>query len=138
MPSLRMPIGASKTLAAADDLDGDSANSASWLDVTGGRALIIQRNDGTNGTAGIDVVESSFDGGKTWATDTTVTDAAGAALTNGVFNVAGTEPAGAALFLGGPYDKGPTLIRIVRLVGTNANSAAWVTGAPSVKAHKLG
>ena len=54
------------TLATADDLNGTVDNTQAF-DVSGyERVIIVQNNDGTAGTAGIDVVEYSKDGGVTW------------------------------------------------------------------------
>lgn len=134
--SIRSAISKTATLATVNDLDGTSNNTQAF-NVTGGDRLIIaQVNDGTNGTAGIDVVEYSVDGGRTWAAATDVValashDVTGTALANGVLNAAGVEPTGAALFKAGPFE-GPTAVRLTRNATVNANSAAWVTGAPSV------
>jgi len=134
--SIRAAISKSATLAATDDLNGTSDNTQAFVVTGGDRLIIAQINNGANGSAGIDVVEYSVDGGKTWAAATDVLalgsdDATGTVLANGVLNVAGTEPTGAALFKAGPFE-GPTAVRITRNVSYNANSAAWVTGAPAV------
>jgi len=141
--SNRSPINANLlVLATSDDLNGTSDNTQAY-DITGAdRVLFIQDNDGANGTAGIDVVEYSHDGGKTWASADDVlavasNDAEGTFLVSGALNAAGTEPTSYAVFKAGPFD-GPTAIRITRNVSTNAASAAWVTGAPSVKAIVIG
>lgn len=125
------------TLATANDLDGTTDNSQAY-DVTGcERVLILQVNDGTDGTAGIDVVEVSHDGGVNWAADDTVLlhssdDTTGTVLANGALNAAGVEPATvrAGVFTAGPWD-GPTAIRIGRMT-TNTSGTTWVLGAPSV------
>lgn len=132
-------IPASTTLAAADDLNGDTTT----LDVSGcARVLVIQHNNGTAGTTGIDTIEVSKDGGMTWAADDTILalasdDNTGTVLTNGVLNAAGVEPVNMAVFKSGPH-AGPTLMRCSRLVTQDADSAAWTTGAPSVIAIKVG
>lgn len=146
MASIRTPVGALHELVAADDLNGDPTESADWLDVTGAaRAIIIQLDDGTAGTAGIDVVEFSRDGGSNWAALTAANlpgaglkNSAGAAVTGAILNAAGVEPAGAAaVFSAGPFD-GPVLLRIVRDDAVNDTSVDWVTGAPSVQALRIG
>jgi len=134
--SIRTAISKTATLATANDLDGTSDNTQAFVVGGGDRLIIAQINNGTDGTAGKDVVEYSVDGGKTWASATDVLalasdDFSGTAITNGVLNVAGTEPSGAALFKAGPFE-GPTAVRITRNVSQNASSAAWVTGAPTV------
>lgn len=136
-------IPAGTTLAAADDVNGDPTNTATWLDLTGAvRALVVQLNSGTAGTAGIDKIQISRDGGKEWVEDETLLalasdDATGTILANGLLNAAGVEPAGAAIFKGGPYE-GPVLMRVVRDATVDAESAAWVTGAPAVMGIRIG
>lgn len=126
-------------VVAADDLNG----TGTGIDVSGClRVVLIQENDGTAGTAGIDVVEISHDAGKSWAADDTVLamssdDNTGTVLANAALNAAGVEPTRYAAFKCGPFT-GPTLLRITRDATVNANSAAWVTGAPSVDAMKIG
>ena len=141
--SNRSPIPANLlVLASSDDLNGTSDNTQAY-DITGAdRVLFIQDNDGTAGTAGIDVVEYSKDGGKTWASAEDVlalasNDAEGTFLVSGALNAAGVEPTNYAVFKAGPFS-GPTAIRVTRNASTNAASAAWVTGAPSVKAVVIG
>lgn len=137
--SHRMPIPAATELAAADDLNGGTTE----LNVTGAeRVLIVQVADGTAGTAGIDVVEISKDGGETWAADDTLLalsadDDSGTLVANAALNAAGVEPTGCAIFKSGPH-AGVTHMRIVRDNTVNSNSAAWVTGAPSVDAITIG
>lgn len=130
MASIRSPLAAATELAAADDLNGGTAT----LDLSGAAgAVIAQVADGTAGTAGIDIVEVSKDGGTQWEA-AAIRNAAGTAIATGVLNAAGVEPVGAALFTMHPRDgqmDGPTLIRVTR--GTN-----WVTGAPSVDAIRIG
>lgn len=129
------------TLATADDLDGTTDNTQAY-DVTGcKRVVIIQENSGTNGTAGIDVVEVSHDGGYTWAADDSVmplaeNDATGNIVTSGALNAAGTEPTRATVWTAGPWE-GPTAIRIGRKT-TTTTGTTWVTGAPAVTMFVLG
>jgi len=151
--SLVAPIGIPVTVATADDLDGVQDLTLSF-DITGAsRVLIWQINDGTAGTAGIDCVEISHDGGKQWYADGTGTipatgmlasanDVTGTVLTAGALNAAGVEPATAevGLFKFGPYE-GPTLIRIGRDTsnrGAGGVGVDWVTGAPTVLMIPIG
>ena len=61
--SIRAAVSKTETLATADDLDGTTDNTQAY-DVTGvDRLIIVQVNNGTLGTAGIDKVEYSKDGG---------------------------------------------------------------------------
>lgn len=141
--SLRSPIGRAFTLATADDLDGTTDNTQA-VDVTGcSRVLIFQDNTGTAGTAGIDVVEVSHDGGSTWAADDTVlaidsNDFTGTILAAGALNAAGVEPTtvAASLFKAGPW-AGPTALRIGRKT-TTTTGTTWVTGSPAVKCVLIG
>jgi hypothetical protein len=139
--SHRAAVSKSFTLATADDLDGTVTNTQAF-DVTGvDRVIILQINNGTNGTAGIDVVEYSKDGGTTWAAATDVLavasdDATGTVLVNGALNAAGVEPTGAAAWKCGPFE-GPTAIRIGRKT-TDTTGTTWVTGAPTVLAFAVG
>lgn len=147
MASHRSPIGELTTLATADDLDGTTDNTQ-VLDLTGAAgAIIIQRNDGTDGTAGIDVIEFSRDGENDWAAATAANignshdgllleDGSAAAAAGAALNAAGTEPAAAAVFSLGPVD-GPFYIRCGRKT-TDTGGTTWVTGAPSVVALRLG
>jgi len=134
-------ISASVSLAAADDLNGVQDNTKSF-DVTGAeRVVVIQHNNGTAGTTGIDVIAISHDGGVSWAAADKVLamssdDATGTEL-NGVMNAAGVEPVNYAAFKCGPYE-GPTAIRIFRYATDLAASAAWTTGAPSVDMFTIG
>jgi len=147
------PISRVVTLATADDLDGTQDNTQAY-DVTGAiRIVVCQVNNGTNGTAGIDVLEISHDDGVSWkAADKVLAldsnDSSGTEL-NGVLNVAGTEPtvAGATtlgVFKCGPYE-GKTALRIGRKTSADiatysmvtwgkelTSGTTWVTGAPSV------
>ena len=147
--SLVCPIGINVALAAADDLDGTKTPYS--YDISGAlRAIIVQVNDSTAGTAGIDVVEISHDGGSEWYADDgtakvgpgvlpiTADDDAGTIQGSGALNAAGVEPATvrAGIFKVGPYE-GPTLIRIARDTSAN-NGTDWVTGAPSVDLIPIG
>lgn len=132
------PISIPVTLATADDLDGTTDNTQAF-DITGARRVLVwQINDGTAGTAGIDVVEISHDGGSTWAADSTTVllasanDSTGTLVAAGALNAAGVEPATVevGLFKCGPYE-GPTAIRIGRKT-TDTTGTTWVTGAPTV------
>lgn len=140
MTSLRDPVQDISTLAAADDLNGDATTE---LDVTGRqRVVIVQKNSGTAGTAGIDVIEFSRDDGSTWAALTSANcpegflkDDDGDAVASAALNAAGTEPSGAAVFTCGPFD-GAAMIRCSR--GAAGGGTAWVTGAPAVQAVAIG
>lgn len=129
------------TLATADDLNGTVDNTQAY-DVSGcTRVLIIQDNNGTAGTLGVDRVEVSHDNGTTWAADDTVlniteNDSTGTIQASGALNSAGTEPTTTAIFTAGPW-QGQTAIRIGR-GGTGAGGTAWTTGAPSVYAVIFG
>jgi hypothetical protein len=146
--SLVCPIGIPVTLATADDLDG-TADKTQWFNITGAqRVLVFQINDGTAGTAGIDVVEISHDGGSEWYADSltvlpsSANDISGTIQAAGALNAAGTEPTTVmgGVFKCGPYE-GPTLIRIGRDTsarGVNGTGTDWITGAPSVKMIPIG
>lgn len=133
------PVSKTAVLATADDLNGTSDNTQAF-DVTGAERIIVaQQPVGTAGTAGIDVIEISHDGGTTWAAADKVLaiasdDATGTEL-NGILNAAGVEPTGAALFKCGPYE-GPVAIRCSR--GAAGSGTAWVTGAPRVDVFTIG
>ena len=147
MASFRSPIGELTELATADDLDGTLDNSQ-VLDLAGAAgAIIIQVADGTAGTAGIDVIEFSRDGGSNWSAATAANidgghagllleDGSAAAAASAALNAAGVEPTGCAIFSLGPVD-GPFLIRCARKT-TDSSGTTWVTGAPSVQALRLG
>jgi hypothetical protein len=152
--SLICPIGTAVALATADDLDGVQDLTKTY-DITGAlRVLVMQFNDGTAGTAGIDCIEVSHDGGSEWYADDgtakvgpgllllSADDDAGSIVAGGALNAAGIEPATvrAGLFKAGPYE-GPTLIRLQRdtsVRGTNGTGTDWVTGAPSVDLVPIG
>jgi len=151
--SLICPIGIPVTLATANDLDG-TTDGTQHFDVSGAqRVLIWQINDGTDGTAGIDCVEVSHDGGSQWIADGTnnlpatgllasADDDAGTVLVAGALNAAGVEPATveAGMFKFGPFE-GPTLIRVNRDTsarGLGGVGTDWVTGAPTVLMIPIG
>lgn len=124
------------TLATPDDLNGTSDGTQAY-DVTGAeRVIIIQVNNGTAGTAGIDGIEISHDE-ENWALDTSLVIDANNDFTgdvdDGLLNAAGVEPATDLfnVWRGGPYD-GPTWIRCTRNASINASTVAWQTGAPGV------
>lgn len=139
--SIRSPISRKFELAAADDLNGVQ-DLTKTVNVTGAaRVIIIQENDGTAGTTGIDVVAVSHDGGENWTADDTLlaadSDDSTGTLLDGILNAAGVEPTHLAAFKSGPY-QGPTLLRVVRNATELAASAAWTTGAPSVDCYIVG
>ena len=150
--SLVCPIGIPVTLATADDLDGTD-DGTQWFDITGAQRVIIwQAPNGTGGTAGIDCIEISHDGGNQWYADgstipatgllITADDDAGTVLVAGTLNEAGTEPATttASMFKFGPYE-GPTLIKCSRDTsgrGSGGTGTDWVTGAPTVYMIPIG
>ena len=137
--SLIAKIPAGTVLATADDLDGTTDNTQ-LLDCTGVlRVIIAQHNNGTLGTAGIDVIEISKDGGTTWALDDTLLaiasdDHTGTVVT--ALNAAGVEPVNVALFKSGPHE-GPTKMRCGRKT-TDTGGTTWVTGSPTVTAYPIG
>jgi len=139
--SVRGAIGAAATLASADDLNG-TVDGTQNLDVSGASGVIIvQVNNGTAGTAGVDVIEESHDGGGSWEDcDTllllTADPHTGTVEADADLNAAGVEPATTlAVWKAGPFE-GPTLIRCAR-GGVGAQGTAWVTGAPSVLASVI-
>jgi hypothetical protein len=149
--SNRTAISIAATLATADDVDGTVDNTQAF-DVTGASRLIVyQVHDGTAGTAGIDVVEISKDGGVTWSPDSTLlldtaNDATGTIAVGGAMNAAGVDTVGGYTFKSGPHE-GPTAIRVGRK--TTSEDAApypqaqtggttWTTGAPTVKVMAIG
>ena len=140
--SVRAHIPASTELAAADDLNGVQDGSKN-LDVTGAqRVVIAQIDNGAAGTAGIDTIQISHDGGESWVSDPTILalasdDNTGTLVANAALNAAGVEPAsGVDIFKSGPH-AGPTLMRCVRYVTDDAHSVAWQTGAPQVIAFPI-
>lgn len=135
------PVSRAAVLATADDLDGTTNNTQAF-DVTGCLGAIIwQVNNGTAGTAGIDVIEVSHDGGVNWAADDTVLAIdsnafTGTILAAGALNAAGVEPPAGALFKAGPW-QGVTAIRCGRKT-TDTTGTTWVTGAPTVNMYLIG
>jgi len=134
------PVSQTVTLATADDLDGTTDNTQAFVVTGAQRVIVAQLNSGTAGTAGIDKIEISNDGGKQWrAADKVLAvasdDATGTEL-DGILNAAGVEPAGAAIFKLGPYE-GPTAIRCGRKT-TDTGGTTWVTGAPAVLMFTIG
>lgn len=133
--SMELLRSTAATLATADDLDGTTDNTQAF-DVTGCKKVLIgQINNGTLGTAGVDVIEVSHDGGYTWAADDTLlptseNDATGTVLASGALNAAGVEPTLSTYWTAGPWD-GPTAIRCGRKT-TTTTGTTWVTGAPTV------
>ena len=141
--SIAAPVSRYVQLVAANDLPGTAASRLS-IDVTGAqRVFVIQGgiDGGTDGTAGIDVVVISKDGGSNWIADPTLLaldsdDSTGTVVT--ALNAAGIEPVTtkAAVFKSGPHE-GPTLLRINRKTGS-LGGTTWVTGAPAVNAFAVG
>lgn len=137
----RSLVSAAFILATADDVDGTTDNTQA-LNVAGCSAiLIVQHNNGTLGTAGIDVLEVSHDGGVSWAAAGDALALAsdeftGTILVAGALNAAGVEPVNMAVFKCGPYS-GPTAIRIGRKT-TTTSGTTWITGAPEVNAFCVG
>lgn len=136
-----MPVSRLVTLATANALAGTTDNTQALVVPGGSRVIIVQENSGTDGTAGIDIVEISKDGGTTWAAATDVlavdsNDSTGTVLVAGALNAAGVEPAQAAIFKCGPYN-GPTALRIGRKT-TTTTGTTWVTGSPKVYAFLVG
>ena len=153
--SLICPIGIPVTLATVDDLDGTD-DGTQWYDISGAQRVLIWQIDSSesgDGTAGIDCVEVSHDGGSQWYADGTgpvpatgllasADDDAGTVLVAGALNAAGVEPAtvAAGMFKFGPFE-GPTLIRIGRDTsnrGSGGVGTDWVTSAPAVLMIPIG
>lgn len=131
-------------LATANDLDG-TLDGTQYLDLTGaGGCIITQFQSGTEGTAGVDVVEFSRDGGKTWKAATAANlgnrhlglqlMSDGSAVSNAALNAAGTE-VDLHYFLG--PTAGPFLIRIGRKT-SDTSGTTWVSGAPKVVGIRIG
>jgi len=130
-------IPAATTLAAADDLDG--AGTILFVP-KGARVIIVQINNGTLGTAGVDVIEISAPPGAAFVADPTLlassaADQGGTAVASAALNAAGVEPTGAAAWKAGPYATDVNM-RCARLTGTGGGTT-WVTGAPSVLAFLI-
>ena len=151
MASIRNPIGELVTLATADDLDGTIDNTQ-VLDLTGAAgAIIAQVDNGTAGTAGVDAIEFSTDGGSSYLPATAANlaasnkghaglmaeDGSKAAQAGALLNAAGVEPATGAVFFSLQAVDGPFQIRCGRKT-TDTGGTTWVTGAPSVYAFRLG
>lgn len=147
MSSSRTPLGELTTLATADDVDGTLDNTQ-VLDLTGAAGcIVVQIANGTAGTAGIDVIEFSRDGGSNYQAATAANlgrghaglvleDGTSAAAASAALNAAGVEPTGAAIFSLGPI-AGPVQIRCARKT-TDSSGTTWVTGAPTVAAIRIG
>lgn len=140
--SRSLPISIPAVLATGDDLDGTLDNTQAF-DITGAKRIILLQKADTLGTAGIDVVEISHDGGINWVPATDVVpagnnDFTGDVAASGALNAAGVEPPVNVhgLFKAGPYD-GPTAIRVVRKT-TDSNGTTWVTGSPDVWVIAIG
>jgi hypothetical protein len=130
-------ISATFTLATADDLDG-TTDGTQYLNVPkGARVLIIQHNNGTDGTAGVDVIEISIAGGAFHLDPTLLAvadpDVGGTLLA--ALNAAGTEPTNMAAFKSGPFSQDVRL-RCGRKT-TDTGGTTWVDGAPSVTAYLI-
>jgi len=139
--SMRAPISIAATLATADDLDGTTDNTQAFVLTGASRAIVIQHNNGTAGTAGIDVIEYSFDGGSNWsAADdlllSSANDVSGTIAASGALNAAGVEPVNVAVYKCGPW-KGPVAIRCGRKT-TDTGGTTWVTGSPTVLVMAVG
>lgn len=139
--SMRSLVSREFTLATADDLDGTEDNTQAAVVTGASRVLIFQVNDGTAGTAGIDVIEVSHDGGTNWADDDTLlaidaNDVTGTVVADAALNAAGVEPTLYAAFKSGPHN-GPTAIRCGRKTTTTAGTT-WITGSPTVKCVAIG
>lgn len=142
--SRSIQIGVPFVLATADDLDGTADNTQA-ADITGAqRILIYVDNTGTLGTAGIDYIQISHDGGVNWTQPSdilaiTADDVTGTVLaTDGALMAAGVEPltASTQVFKAGPYD-GPTAIRVQRKTSPGPGTT-WVTGSPNVSVVAIG
>src|SRR3989337_2884076 len=95
--SIMAPVSRIFTLATADDINGVQDLTKSF-DVTGAqRVIVVQEATGTAGTAEIDVVSISKDGGKQWspATDGLAIDSddsTGPVLVSAALHVPGGRP----------------------------------------------
>ena len=139
--SMRSLISREFTLATADDLDGLTDNTQAAIVTGAARVIIFQKDAGTAGTAGIDVIEISHDGGTTWAADDTLlaidaNDVTGTVVASAALNAAGVEPLDGAAWKSGPYS-GPAAIRVGRKT-TDTGGTTWVTGSPSVTCVAIG
>lgn len=151
MSSRRSPLGEYFVLAAADDLDGVQ-DETKVLDLTGAAGCIILAGPiGTAGTAGVDVVMFSKDGGTTYKAALAANigqghagliaeDGSAAAAALAALNAAGVEAVTgvAMLFSLGPVD-GPFQIKVNRKTSEyTGGGTTWVTGAPNVAAIRIG
>lgn len=146
MPSVRNPRGLMVALATNNALTG-TVDGSQILDLKGSGGAVIIQMISTDGTAGVDVIEFSRDGGTTWAAATAaligrgsagLLKSDGTAAASAALNAAGAEavtPA-TAVFVLAPPD-GPFHIRCAR-GGAGAGGTAWVTGAPYVSAVRFG
>ena len=140
--SMRALVSRVAELATADDLDGTVDNTQAF-DITGAAGAIIwQIDDGTAGTAGIDVIEKSVDGGVNWAavTDLLAIDSnavSGTVVASGALNAAGVEPADKVALFKLPPQAGPCAIRCGRKT-TTTSGTTWVSGSPSVEMVAIG
>jgi hypothetical protein len=135
------PISIAATLATADDLDGTTDNTQAFYITGVSRGIVIQHNNGTLGTAGIDVIEYSHDGGNTYAAATDLilnsgNDFTGTVAVAGVLNAAGVEPVNVAIWTCGPFES-PTVVRCARKT-TTTTGTTWITGAPTVQFMAIG
>jgi len=139
--TIASPFSIVATLATANDLDGTTNNTQAF-DITGIEGgIVIQHNNGTLGTAGIDIISYSKDGGTTWAAalDLILTSGnffTGTTVDLGALNAAGVEPVNVAMWTI-PAQEGPTAIRCERITTTSLGTT-WVTGAPTVQFIALG
>ena len=125
-------LPAAVTLATADDLDG-TLDGSQYLKVRrGDRVLIAQVDDGTHGTAGVDVIEISYDG-TNWFADPTLVlasgaDQAGTVIASAALNAAGVEPVspgiGAAHWKSGPHTR-DILMRCGRKTTSTTGTTWW-------------
>ncbi len=142
--SYQTPIHKMVTLATADDLDGINDTTQAF-DITGALRYLIFSEIGTPGTAGIDIIGISHDGGLTWAADDTLllltaNDTTGTIVASTGLEAAGVEPITIAtqIWKGGPQ-VGPTAIACFRDTdGYAALGTDWVTGAPGVYMVMIG
>lgn len=139
--SVRNAISRNFVLATADDLDGTTDNTQAAIVTGASRVLVFQVNNGTNGTAGVDVIEVSQDGGATWAAATDLlaidsNDSTGTVIASAALNAAGAEPTLFAAWKMGPFN-GPFAIRCGRKT-TTTTGTTWVTGAPTVQINAIG
>lgn len=143
MASARAPLLAAFTLAAQDSLTG-TVDGTQYLDLSGAEAVFIFQASRATAAAGRDVVEISFDDGKTFVAATAANVGVRSA---GLLKSDGTAAASAfvnptagtvldGLVMMGPH-QGPAKIRIAR-GGSGAGGTAWTTAAPAVIAVRVG